>query len=124
VAVSRDGAQVVVAHTVPCQAFRYFLRGARAGQYELMVDLPGYPDNVRRDGKGGYWVALNQEKQRLDAAPATAPAKHLVGVRLDAHGVEVEELTAVKGVTLSDVAERRGKLWLGSMELEYIGLVA
>ncbi|CAD6335981.1 unnamed protein product [Miscanthus lutarioriparius] len=124
VAVSRDGAQVVVAHTVPCQAFRYFLRGARAGQYELMADLPGYPDNVRRDGKGGYWVALNQEKQWLDAAPATAPAKHLAGVRLDAHGVEVEELTAAKGVTLSDVAERRGKLWLGSVELEYIGLVA
>ena len=37
VAVSRDGAQVVVAHTVPCQAFRYFLRGARAGQYELLA---------------------------------------------------------------------------------------
>ena len=37
VAVSRDGAQVVVAHTVPCQAFRYFLRDARAGQYELLA---------------------------------------------------------------------------------------
>jgi len=91
---------------------------ARAG------DLPGYPDNVRRDGKGGYWVALNQEKQRLDATPETAPVKHLVGVRLDARGVEVEELTADKGVTLSDVAERRGKLWLGSVELEDVGLVA
>ncbi|OEL14886.1 Protein STRICTOSIDINE SYNTHASE-LIKE 10 [Dichanthelium oligosanthes] len=124
VAVSRDGAHVVVAHTVPCQAFRYFLRGAKAGQYELLAELPGYPDNVRRDGKGGYWVALNQEKQRLDATPATAPVKHLVGVRLDADGVETEELTAAKGVTLSDVAERKGQLWLGSVELEYVGLVA
>lgn len=124
VAVSRDGAHVVVAHTVPCQAFRYFLSGARAGQYDLLADLPGYPDNVRRDGKGGYWVALNQEKQRLDATPATAPVKHLVGVRLNADGEEVEELTAAKGVTLSDVAEMKGKLWLGSVELEYVGLVA
>jgi sugar lactone lactonase YvrE len=124
VAVSPDGEQVVVAHTVPCQAFRYFLRGARKGQYELLADLPGYPDNVRRDGRGGYWVALNQEKQRLDATPATGPVKHLVGVRLDAHGVEVEELSAAKGVTLSDVAETKGKLWLGSIELEYVGLVA
>ncbi|KAL6616468.1 hypothetical protein ACP70R_038738 [Stipagrostis hirtigluma subsp. patula] len=124
VAVSRDGAHVVVAHTVPCQAFRYWISGAKAGQYELLADLPGYPDNVRRDGKGGYWVALNQEKQRLDAAPAAAPAKHLVGVRLDADGVEIEELTAAKGVTLSDVAERKGQLWLGSVELEYVGLVA
>ncbi|KAK3166112.1 hypothetical protein QOZ80_1AG0041560 [Eleusine coracana subsp. coracana] len=120
VAVSSDGAHVVVAHTVPCQAFRYWIKGAKAGRYDLMADLPGYPDNVRRDGKGGYWVALNQEKQRLNAAPV----KHLVGVRLNADGVEVEELTAAKGVTLSDVAERKGELWLGSVELQYVGLVA
>ncbi|GJN17010.1 hypothetical protein PR202_gb04048 [Eleusine coracana subsp. coracana] len=125
VAVSSDGAHVVVAHTVPCKAFRYWIKGAnKAGRYELMADLPGYPDNVRRDGKGGYWVALNQEKQRLNATPATAPVKHLVGVRLNADGVEVEELTAAKGVTLSDVAERKGELWLGSVELQYVGLVA
>ena len=79
---------------------------------------------MRRDGRGGYWVALNQEKQRLDATPATAPVKHLVGVRLDADGVQTEELTAAKGVTLSDVAERKGQLWLGSVELDYVGLVA
>ncbi|KAL6840149.1 hypothetical protein ACP4OV_029959 [Aristida adscensionis] len=125
IAVSHDGAHVVVAHTVPCQAFRYFLRGDKAGQYELLADLPGYPDSIRRDGKGGYWVALNQEKQRLDVTPTTAPAKHLVGVRLNADGVEVEELTAAaKGVTLSDVAERKGQVWLGSVELEYVGLIA
>jgi hypothetical protein len=50
--------------------------------------------------------------------------KHLVGVRLDGHGVEVEELTAAKGVTLSEVTERNGALWLGSVELDYIGLAA
>jgi hypothetical protein len=88
-----------------------------------MADLPGYPDNVRRDAKGGYWVALNQEKARIDVAAAVAPVKHLVGVRLSANGVEVEELTAAKGVTLSDVAEKDGQLWLGSVELDYVGLV-
>ncbi|CAL4931082.1 unnamed protein product [Urochloa decumbens] len=104
-------------------AFRYWLRGSKAGQYELMADLPGYPDNVRRDARGGYWVALNQEKARIDAPAVAAPVKHLVGVRLNANGVEVEELTAAKGVTLSDVAEKDGQLWLGSVELDYVGLV-
>ncbi|KAM0926936.1 hypothetical protein ACQ4PT_003088 [Festuca glaucescens] len=122
VAVSHDTTYVVVAHTVPCQAHKYYLQGPKAGQYELMADLPGYPDNVRRDGKGGFWVALNQEKGRPNAT--TTPVKHLVGVRLDGHGVEVEELTAAKGVTLSEVTERNGTLWLGSVELDYIGLVA
>ena len=121
-AVSRDRTHLVVAHTVPCQAFRYWLRGAKAGQYELFADLPGYPDNVRRDGRAGFWVALNQEREWLNA---TAPVKHLVGVRLGADGVEVEELTAARGVTLSEVAaERNRKLWLGSVELDYIGVFA
>ncbi|KAL6878383.1 hypothetical protein ACP4OV_012553 [Aristida adscensionis] len=121
VAVSGDRTHVVVAHTVPCQAFRYWIKGSQAGRYELLADLPGYPDNVRRDSRGGYWVALNQEKARLNATPA--PVKHLVGVRLGADGVELEELTAAKGVTLSDVAEKDGELWLGSVELDYVGLV-
>ena len=112
VAVSHDRTSVVVAHNVPCQAYRYYLQGPKAGQYELLAELPGYPDNVRRDGKGGYWVALNQEKGR----PPSANVKHLVGVRLDGNGVQVEELTAAKGVTLSEVTERNGRLWLGSVE--------
>ncbi|KQK10870.1 protein STRICTOSIDINE SYNTHASE-LIKE 10 [Brachypodium distachyon] len=121
VAVSHDMSYVVVAHTVPCQAFKYYLKGPNAGRYELFADLPGYPDNVRRDGHNGYWVALNQEKAHPNA---TAPVKHLVGVRLNADGVEVEELTAAKGVTLSEVQEQDSKLWLGSVELDYVGIVA
>jgi hypothetical protein len=27
---------------------------------ETLADLPGYPDNVRPDGKGGFWVALHR----------------------------------------------------------------
>ncbi|KQJ91881.1 protein STRICTOSIDINE SYNTHASE-LIKE 10 [Brachypodium distachyon] len=123
VAVSHDWTYVVVAHTVPCQALRYYLRGPKAGQYELMADLPGYPDNVRRDSKGGFWVALNQERARPDAAAAPAVTKHLVGVRLDGDGAQLEELTAAKGVTLSEVTQRSNRLWLGSVELDYIGVV-
>ena len=111
--VIADRTHVVVAHTVPAQAFRYWLRWSKARQYKLLADLPGYLDNVRRDAKG--------EKARLDAT--APPVKHLVGVRFGADGVEVEELTAAKGVTLSNVAEKDGKLWLGSVELDYAGLV-
>ncbi|XP_004974394.1 protein STRICTOSIDINE SYNTHASE-LIKE 10 [Setaria italica] len=117
VALSADQTHVVVAHTGPCQAFRYWIRGAKAGRYELLADLPGYADNVRRDTKGGYWFALNREKIN-----ATAP-EHLVGVRVNSKGAEQEVMTAPKGVTLSDIAEKDGKLWLGSVELDHVGLV-
>ena len=53
----------------------------------------------------------------------TPPLKHLVGVRLGVDGAAVEQLTAAKGMTLSDVAEKDGQLWLGSVELDYVGLV-
>ncbi|XP_006657226.1 protein STRICTOSIDINE SYNTHASE-LIKE 10-like [Oryza brachyantha] len=121
VAVSPDGSHVVVAHTWPCQAFRYWLAGPRAGQYELFADLPGYLDNVRRDGNGGYWVALNREKMQSDGTTPASLTKHLVGVRLTGDGTEVEELTAARGDTLSEVTEMGRRLWLGSVELNYVG---
>ena len=43
VAVSSDRMHVVVAHMVPCQAFRYWLKGPKTGQYEVLVDMSGYP---------------------------------------------------------------------------------
>ncbi|CAL4959496.1 unnamed protein product [Urochloa decumbens] len=115
--LSADRSHVVVAHTGPCQAFRYWLKGPKAGSYELFADLPGYADNVRRDAKGGYWFALNRE-----SVNATAP-EHLVGVRVDGKGVGHEVVTAPEGVTLSDIAEKDGNLWLGSVELDYVGRV-
>ncbi|KAM0899515.1 hypothetical protein ACQ4PT_021204 [Festuca glaucescens] len=122
VALSRDGTHLVVAHTGPCEAHRYWLKGPKAGKYELFAELPGYPDNVRPDTQGGFWVALNRERQQNGTAPVPKP-KHLVGVRLNADGKEVEELTAAAGVTLSEVASSNGKLWLGSVELDYIGVL-
>ncbi|KAF0905005.1 hypothetical protein E2562_039548 [Oryza meyeriana var. granulata] len=119
VAISLDGKYVVVVHTLTCQAFRYWLKGSKAGQYELFADLPGYPDNVRRDTMEGYWVALNREKLQPNAT--APPVKHLVGIRLNSDGVEVEELTAAKGETLSEVVESGRKLWLGSVDLKFVG---
>lgn len=127
VAVSDDGSSVAVAHTWPSRVFRYWIRGAKAGTYELLADVPGYPDNLRRDGSGGFWVALNREKLTVNNNTVTPPppgTPHLVGVRINGDGEELALLTAPEGVTLSDVAERDGAhLWLGSVELDYVGLV-
>ena len=40
VVVSTDRTHVVVAQTVPAQAFRYWLRWSKARQYKLLADLP------------------------------------------------------------------------------------
>ncbi|TVU08197.1 hypothetical protein EJB05_41589, partial [Eragrostis curvula] len=127
VALSGDRTHVVVAHTGPCEAFRYWLKGKKAKKYELFADLPGFADNVRRDSRGGYWFGLNMEKLQYNASGAVVradpDAKHLVGIRVDPNGAAIEEMTAPQGVRLSEVAEKDGKLWLGSVGLDYVGFV-
>jgi len=39
---------------------RYHINGDKAGTVERFIDsLPGYPDNIRYDGEGRYWIALS-----------------------------------------------------------------
>jgi sugar lactone lactonase YvrE len=107
VAVSADRAHVMVAHTGSSEAHKYSIRSCMAGRYELLGELPGYLDNVRRDNRGGYWFALNRENVNM-----TDP-RHLVGVRVNVKGEEQVVMTVPKGVTLRDVAEKDGKVVAG-----------
>jgi hypothetical protein len=64
----------------------------------------------------GYWFAFNRENVN------TTDPRHIVGVRVNVKGEEQVVMTAPKGVTLGDITEKDGKLWLGSVELDYVGL--
>ncbi|TVU09360.1 hypothetical protein EJB05_42830 [Eragrostis curvula] len=121
VALSADGSHVVVAETASCRLLRHWLRGPRAGSTEPFADLPGYPDNVRRDdGRGGYWVALNRDKSW--AADGTTP-RSVAAVRVRAEdGAAAEALRGLGNATVSEVLEREGALWLGSVDTPYVGL--
>jgi hypothetical protein len=38
---------------------RYHITGEKKGTVEKFIDdLPGFPDNVRYDGEGQYWIAF------------------------------------------------------------------
>ncbi|XP_034592013.1 protein STRICTOSIDINE SYNTHASE-LIKE 10-like [Setaria viridis] len=106
VALSADRTHVVVAHTGPCQAFRYWIRGGP----RLAATSSSPTCRATRTTSGEIPKEVNRERIN-----ATAP-KHLVGVRVNSKGAEQEVMTAPKGVTLSDIAEKDGKLWLGSVD--------
>ncbi|KAF8011380.1 hypothetical protein BT93_J1860 [Corymbia citriodora subsp. variegata] len=39
---------------------RYYINGERKGHIDTFISsLPGYPDNIRYDGEGHYWIALS-----------------------------------------------------------------
>lgn len=108
VALSKDGSFLLVAETSNCRILRLWLRGPKAGKVNTFADLPGFPDNIRRNSNGQFWVAL-----------------HSAAIKLSGEGKILEILGDWQGKTMkniSEVEERNGKLWIASVEMPYIGV--
>lgn len=74
VALSPGEAYLLVTETGTARVHRLWLVGERAGTLEIFADnLPGYPDNVRYDGAGTFWVALPSRRSPLLDATARQP---------------------------------------------------
>ncbi|XBJ01429.1 hypothetical protein VPH35_021082 [Triticum aestivum] len=111
-AISADRTHLVISSTGPCKLLRYWTKGGpKTGTMELLTDLPGYPDNLRPDKKGGYWVALHH--------------RYLLALRIGADGKIIEEMRGpkAKGMRPAEVVEwTRGRLFVGSVELSYVAM--
>ncbi|KAD2392750.1 hypothetical protein E3N88_39727 [Mikania micrantha] len=62
-----------------CESFlmrcsRYYLEGEKKGTIDVFVDgLPGFPDNIRYDGEGHYWLAIAWDNSFLTRVTMTYP---------------------------------------------------
>src|SRR5262249_33090443 len=57
---------VLVTDTSSCRLTRFYLRGAKAGSSEVVLDgLPGTPDGMDRDAAGRIWIAIFAERNKL-----------------------------------------------------------
>uniref|UniRef100_A0A0E0MAB0 Strictosidine synthase conserved region domain-containing protein n=1 Tax=Oryza punctata TaxID=4537 RepID=A0A0E0MAB0_ORYPU len=60
VAVSPDQDSLVFCESVMRRCSRYHINGDKAGTVDKFIDnLPGFPDNIRYDGEGLYWIAIS-----------------------------------------------------------------
>ncbi|XP_062205883.1 protein STRICTOSIDINE SYNTHASE-LIKE 5-like [Phragmites australis] len=60
VAVSPDQSSLIYCETLMRRCSRYHIRGDKSGTVEKFVNnLPGFPDNIRYDREGRYWIALS-----------------------------------------------------------------
>lgn len=109
VVVSHDGTHLLIAQTSSCQIHKYWIKGPKTGSYEHFVDLPGYPDNIKRNLRGEYWVAMASTK--LDDPAGTVP----VAFRLNQEGMILEALNGDDSTLISEVSEIDGSLWIGSV---------
>ncbi len=135
VALGPDAQWVVVAEMGAYRLWKIWLKGERAGQKELFIVLPGFPDNVRYSkSRRVFWVALGSPRNplvdslagwpsvrkaiaRLPKAVQPAPERHAFVVAVDENGQAVETLqyrAADSYSPVSTVLEHDGWLYLGS----------
>ena len=136
VAVSPDGAFVLVNETARYRVRRYWLTGSRAGTSEVFIDnLAGFPDGISSNGAGVYWVALASPRNplidrlgprpfarkvvtRLPSFVQPAPERYAFVLGLDADGQVVHNLQDPAGqsiAVITSVEQVGGVLYLGSL---------
>jgi ribose transport system permease protein len=59
ICMTHDGQSFLYAETYACSVSRYWFDGPKAGTIEkVIVNLPGFPDNINRASDGNFWLAL------------------------------------------------------------------
>lgn len=148
VSLSKDRSFLLVAESTACRISRYWLLGPKAGTMETFVELPGFPDNIRRNAQGEFWVALHAKKgmvsnwilstrgvgEALVRLPLgfkqlhsllVSGRPHATAMKLSEEGRVLEILEDAQGKNMrfiSEVEEKDGKLWIGSVMMPFIGV--
>lgn len=148
VALSKDHSFVLVAETTSCRILRLWLHGPNAGNKDIFAELPGFPDNVRRNSKGEFWVALHAKRglftkwfvsntwvgksllrlpvgfKRLHSLLVGGKA-HATAIKFSDKGEVLQVLEDCEGKSMrfiSEVEEKDGKLWIGSVLMPFLGI--
>ncbi|KAL8162960.1 hypothetical protein V2J09_014449 [Rumex salicifolius] len=148
VSLSKDRSFVLVAETSTCRVLRYWLVGPKAGTVETFMELPGFPDNIRRNAQGEFWVALHAKKgviphwilstRGVGDALLRLPLgfrqlhgllvsgrPHATALKVSQEGRVLEIWEDAQGKSMrfiSEVEEKDGKLWIASVMMPFIGV--
>ncbi|XP_059639509.1 protein STRICTOSIDINE SYNTHASE-LIKE 12-like [Cornus florida] len=119
VAVSKDCAFVLVTELIASRVRRFWIKGPKANSAEVLLNLSGYPDNIKRTILGDFWVAVSIQK--LQPMPTTIPTgQRINGLRMV---LETVALDAEYGATsVSEVQEYAGALYIGSLSANFVGV--
>ncbi|KAI9088369.1 hypothetical protein K1719_029818 [Acacia pycnantha] len=58
VALSADGSFVLVTEFLANRVIRFWLTGPRQNTAQVFMQLPGRPDNIKRNPSGEFWIAI------------------------------------------------------------------
>ncbi|CAN1247973.1 Protein STRICTOSIDINE SYNTHASE-LIKE 13 [Linum perenne] len=149
VQLSPDQTFLLFTETTNCRLMKYWLEGPKSGRVEHVADLPGFPDNVRSNDKGQYWVAIDCCRTAAQEVLTNNPWMRSIYFRLplrmsflarimgmkmytvialfDHNGNVLEVLEDPKGMVMKLVSEVRqvdGKLWIGTVAHNHIATLS
>lgn len=130
-ALSKDNSFLLVAETGKVQLRRFWIKGPKARTSEVFAQLARYPDNIKRNQKGEFWLALASGRGDLVRQINSARddddipwfTKDPVAIKYDPDGRVVEIIDGEYEETfqsISEVAEFRQALWVGSVTMPYV----
>ncbi|MCE3050632.1 Protein STRICTOSIDINE SYNTHASE-LIKE 10 [Datura stramonium] len=147
VALSKDRTFLLVAETSACRILRYWLKGPNVGTHDTFAQLPGFPDNIRINSRGEFWVALHAKASPLARFIISnswlgktllrkynlqqmhnllvGGQPHATAIKLSEEGGLLQVLEDVQGNNLrfiSEVHEHNGKLWIASVMMSSLGV--
>ncbi|XP_031401130.1 protein STRICTOSIDINE SYNTHASE-LIKE 3-like [Punica granatum] len=148
VSLSKDGSFFVFCEGTINRLRKHWLKGEKAGTSETFANLPGFPDNIRTNEDGEFWVAIHARRSSISylcaiyprvrmfilRLPIPAKIQYLLHIGGRLHGMitkfspegkllQVLEDSRGKVVkTVSEVEERDGQLWMGSVLMPFIAV--
>ncbi|XP_024971701.1 protein STRICTOSIDINE SYNTHASE-LIKE 11-like [Cynara cardunculus var. scolymus] len=119
-AVSADSTFVLVPKLTGLRVLKYWLVGLRANTTQVLVNVAGNPNKIKRAERlGEFWMAVSVGQ--VPRRPPITPQ----GVRINSNGVILQTVsfaTEFFNKTISLVQEQSGKLYVGSRFTDFIGV--
>ncbi|MEM7545378.1 MAG: SMP-30/gluconolactonase/LRE family protein [Pseudomonadota bacterium] len=145
IAMSATGDWLLFVETGKTRIRRLWITGDRQGEVETMHEnLPGFPDNIKRDTDGGFLLGLVSKRvpladtlaqypfvrkiiQRLPAAIRPKAVSYGFIIRLTPDGAIDQVWQDPEGtypLTTGAVRGSDGSLWITSLSADWLGLLA
>lgn len=82
-AMANDGSFLLIAETGSYRVLKYWLKGDKIGQTEVLLsNLPGFPDNINANDDGSFWMGLVSPRSDALDKMAAIPFLRKVMMRL------------------------------------------